>query len=212
MKVIFMYSKHCFSDFLITFFFFILLLFSLWPTDGLDRITKQFPLTGGTIPAHPTCLLATELAEQLSPVPLPGNADSNSYIISAANWLYSKFWWRMNCISATQICPDLRKKSSSFGMLAVLRQIQHHRVSFKCVGHALSVVNWLGTITEINHTVFSGKAEWKRVWETPAPFSWHRVLCYDSSQPRWSQQTEQCACMLKIGWFSCLPTRTNESW
>lgn len=84
MKIIFTYSKHGFSDFLKNFFC-ILLLFSPCPADRFDRITKQFPLTGGTIPAHPTCLLATELAEQLSPVPLPGNADSNSYTISAAN-------------------------------------------------------------------------------------------------------------------------------
>lgn len=114
-----------FQIFFVSFFFF--LWFSPWPTDGFSRTTKQFPLTGGTIPANPACLLATGLAEQLAPVPLPGNADSNSYTISAANRLRSESWWIMNCISATQICPDLRKKNSSFGMSATLRETLHHR-------------------------------------------------------------------------------------
>lgn len=128
--------------------FCILLLFSPWLSDKFDRIAKQFPLTGGTIPAPPTCLLATELAEQLSPVPLPGNADSNSYTISVANWLHSKFWWLMNCVSATQICPDLRKKNSSFGMSAVLRETQHRRKFLSDVWVTLCL-QWLGAITQI---------------------------------------------------------------
>lgn len=37
------------------------------------------------------------------------------------------------------------------------------KVSFKCVGHTLSAVTLAGAITRINHAVFSGEAEWKRV-------------------------------------------------
>lgn len=73
------------------FFFFHLckfLLFSPWTTNRFSTKTKQFPLTAGTIPANPACLLAKGLAEQLAPVPLPETADSNSYKISVVNLLH----------------------------------------------------------------------------------------------------------------------------
>lgn len=164
MYVTFTYSKHRFSDFFFVSFSVIFLWFSPWPTDGFNRITKQFPLTGGTIPANSARLLATGLAEQLAPVPLPGNADSNSFTISAANRLHSESWWLTNCVSATQICPDLRKKNSSFGMSAALGETLHHwKFRYKCAGPTLSAVTFPGATAHISHAVFSGKAEWKRV-------------------------------------------------
>lgn len=39
------------------------------------------------------------------------------------------------------------------------RDPAQQKVTFKCVGHALSVVTLLGAITQITHAVFSGKAE-----------------------------------------------------
>lgn len=135
------------------FIFCTFLWYSPWSTGGFNRITKQFPLTGGTIPVNPAYLLATGLAEQLAPVPLPGNADSNSYSISAANRLYSESRWLMNCASAAQIRPDLREENSSFGMSAALRETLHHgKYHHRCVGRALRLsVAFSRVITHVSH-------------------------------------------------------------
>lgn len=103
----------------------IFLWFSPWTSNGFSTKTKQFPLTGGTIPANSACLLATGQAEQLAPVLLPETADSNSYKISAVNLLHSMSWWVMNCVSAILICPEWRKKNSSPVTSTALRESPH---------------------------------------------------------------------------------------